>query len=165
MQNQEQRFHSLVLEKNKPMEFLEPSKYRIKVLTELLEVEITASNQHNKIQATHVCSVTCFNHVDTSIQNNKRIQSYEEMGFTREQAERAVKKYASDEQALEWLFSSASSEEHNSPQTPPKQINVNASENEQTIMSMGFSQEQAKNALEMANGNVETAISILLDNM
>ena len=89
------------------------------------------------------------------------------MGFTREQAERAVNKYASDEQAMEWLFSSAANDDEptSSPQSPPKQNNANASENEQTIMSMGFSQEQAKNALEMANGNVETAISILLNNI
>jgi uncharacterized UBP type Zn finger protein len=99
----------------------------------------------------------------------KRIQSLMEMGFTREHVEEAVRKFATDEQALEWLFK----QNEALYSDEPKSTNVNLqsndnndnNENVQTIMQMGFSREQAQNALEMTNNDVEQAISVLLDNM
>jgi hypothetical protein len=105
----------------------------------------------------------------TSYQTEKRIRQLIEMGFERKIVEQAVNKFSTYEQALDWLFKqnealySENLTEENSSKNLTQNQGEKVSENEQTIMNMGFTLEQAKHALEIANGDVEQATNLLLD--
>ena len=115
----------------------------------------------SQIQPNDIINISLVNpHVQQYIEepisaDEDKVVKLIQMGFDREQAKAALLETCNDfEQSIERLLAS----QPNPPQSnqEPNQEHLN------TLMTMGFTQQQAQEALQKANGDVHIAANILL---